>query len=106
MYISPWPGITPRDLFRSRAACELPYPLNAPHRLGFCVARNGIYHLFRALDFKSSDVVLVPDYHSGNEVSAMLAAGATIVYYPIRRTLEPDLDALSRLARRLKPRVI
>ncbi len=106
MYISPWPGITPRDLFRAPAPGDLPYPLNAANRLSFCVARSGIYHLFRALDLKPAEVVLVPDYHSGNEVSAILAAGATIVYYPIRRNLEPDLDALARLAHRLKPRVI
>jgi dTDP-4-amino-4,6-dideoxygalactose transaminase len=70
------------------------------------VARSGIYHLFRALEFKKGEIVLVPDYHSGNEVSAIRAAGATIVYYPILRNLEPDLDALSRLAAKLNPRVI
>jgi dTDP-4-amino-4,6-dideoxygalactose transaminase len=69
------------------------------------VARSGIYHLFRALQFQKEDIVLVPDYHSGNEVSAIRAAGATIVYYPILRNLEPDRDALSRLAK-LNPRVI
>jgi dTDP-4-amino-4,6-dideoxygalactose transaminase len=69
------------------------------------VARSGIYHLFRALRFKKGDIVLVPDYHSGNEVSAIRAAGASIVYYPILRNLEPDLDALTRLAR-LNPRAI
>lgn len=106
MYISPWPGITPRDLFQSHAQRALPYPMSAKNRLSFCVARSGIYHLFRALGLKSADTVLVPDYHSGNEVSAMLAADATIAYYPIRRNLEPDLDALSRLVRRLRPRVI
>jgi dTDP-4-amino-4,6-dideoxygalactose transaminase len=69
------------------------------------VARSGIYHLFRALHFKQGEIVLVPDYHSGNEVSAIRAAGASIVFYPILRNLEPDLEALSRLAR-LNPRVI
>jgi hypothetical protein len=42
--------------------------------LSFCVARSGIYHLFRALNLKPFDQVLVPDYHSGNEVAAMRAA--------------------------------
>jgi dTDP-4-amino-4,6-dideoxygalactose transaminase len=69
------------------------------------VARSGIYHLFRALHFKKGEIVLVPDYHSGNEVSAIRAAGASIVFYPILRNLEPDLEALSRLAK-LNPRVI
>jgi dTDP-4-amino-4,6-dideoxygalactose transaminase len=83
----------------------MPFPLNSANRLSFCVARSGIYHLFRALHFKQGETVLVPDYHSGNEVSAIRAAGASIVFYPILRNLEPDLEALSRLSR-LNPRVI
>jgi dTDP-4-amino-4,6-dideoxygalactose transaminase len=105
MYISSWPGLTPYEFLQPRAEGNLPYPLSAANRTSFCVARSGIYHLFRALNFKKEDIVLVPDYHSGNEVSAIQAAGATIVYYPILRNLEPDLDALTRLAR-LNPRVI
>jgi dTDP-4-amino-4,6-dideoxygalactose transaminase len=105
MYISSWPGLTPHEFLQRRSDERLPYPLSAANRLAFCVARSGIYHLFRALKFKKEDIVLVPDYHSGNEVSAIQAAGATIVYYPILRNLEPDLDVLSRLAK-LNPRVI
>jgi perosamine synthetase len=105
MYISPWPGITPSDILRRRRT-ELPYPLNATHRLSFCVARSGIFHLFRALHLQSSETVLMPDYHSGNEVSATLAAGANVIYYPVRRNLEPDLEALYRMARQTNPRVI
>src|SRR5262249_1912883 len=84
---------------------QAPYPLNEPNRFAFHVARSGIYHLFRALQFKPGETVLVPDYHSGTEVSAMRAAGASIIYYPIRRNLEPDVDALRRLAAK-NPRVI
>jgi dTDP-4-amino-4,6-dideoxygalactose transaminase len=105
MYISSWPGLTPYELLQPYSEGSLPYPLNDANRLSFCVARSGIYHLFRALDFQKDDIVLVPDYHSGNEVSAIQAAGATIVFYPILRNLEPDLDALARLAK-LNPRVI
>ncbi len=105
MYVSSWPGLTLRELRPSRVEGKLPFPLNSENRLDFCVARSGIYHLFRALRFKKGEVVLVPDYHSGNEVSAIRAAGATIVYYPILRNLEPDLEALARLAK-LSPRVI
>jgi len=83
----------------------MPYPLNTAHALSFYVARSGIYHLFRALGFNQGDIVLVPDYHSGNEVAAIRAAGTSIVYYPIRRNLEPDMDQLASLAR-LKPRAV
>lgn len=105
MYVSSWPGLTLRELFPSSSERRLPYPLNTRNRLSFCAARSGIYHLFRALQFKKGEIVLVPDYHSGNEVSAIRAAGATIVYYPILRNLEPDMEALAGLAK-LNPRVI
>src|SRR5712671_1645776 len=106
MYVSAWPGLSLRDLFPSRSATGLPYPLNAGRRTSFCVARSGIYHLFRALRLQPRDVVLVPDYYSGNEVAAMNAAGATLVFYPVLRNLEPDLEVLTRLAKNLSPRVI
>ena len=105
MYVSSWPGLTLRDFCQTRSGRSSPFPLNSPHQLFFCVARSGIYHLFRALRFQKGETVLVPDYHSGNEVSAIRAAGASIVYYPILRNLEPDLDALSRLAK-TNPRAI
>jgi dTDP-4-amino-4,6-dideoxygalactose transaminase len=106
MYVSAWPGLTLRDVFPSRAAACLPYPLSAERRTSFCVARSGIYHLFRALRLKPQDVVLVPDYYSGNEVAAIRAAGVTVTFYPVLRTLEPDLESLVRLVKRLSPRAI
>src|ERR1039458_9432838 len=105
MYISSWPGLTPHEFLQRHSDEDLPYPLNAANRLSFCVARSGIYHLFRALKFKKEDIVLVPDYHSGNEVSAIQAAGAPIVHYPILRSREPALVPLARVAK-LHPRVI
>jgi dTDP-4-amino-4,6-dideoxygalactose transaminase len=106
MYVSSWPGLTFSNVLTSRAAASLPYPLNAPRRNAFCVARSGIYHLVRALKLRPEDTVLAPDYYSGNEVGAMQAAGAKLVHYPIRRNFEPDLAELERLVRVLKPRVV
>ena len=74
MYVSSWPGLTLREVCHPRSGRNLPFPLNSENRLSFCVARSGIYHLFRALRFKKGDIVLVPDYYSGNEVSAIRAA--------------------------------
>ena len=74
MYVSTWPGLTLRVFRPSHSKPVLPFPLNSEHKLAFCVARSGIYHLFRALHFKKGEIVLVPDYHSGNEVSATSAA--------------------------------
>jgi dTDP-4-amino-4,6-dideoxygalactose transaminase len=100
MYASAWPGLSPAQLLRPPSVEPLPFPWSAPRHASFYRARNAIYHLFRGLGFGPADEVLVPAYHSGNEVRAIRAAGASIRYYPIDRSLEPDLRALSRLCTR------
>src|SRR5687767_7496562 len=99
MYVSGWPSLSPGYFFQTKSPEQKPFPLSAANRHYFYVARNGIYHLFRALNFKKGETVLVPDYHSGNEVWAIRAAGASVVYYHIKRNLEPDLDELEQLCR-------
>jgi dTDP-4-amino-4,6-dideoxygalactose transaminase len=104
MYIPSWPGLALRDFVSPPSRpC---FPFSAPHQLHCYLARNGIYHLFRALRPGAGETVLVPDYHSGNEVSAMLATGASLAYYPIRRDFQPDLEALFGLVQRLSVRAI
>ena len=97
MYIPSWPCLTSSQIHFGENLRPLPFPLEAAGRKHFYVARNGIYHLFRALGFASRETVLVPDYHSGNETSAMRAAGVNIRFYPIRRDLQPNLEALEQL---------
>jgi selenocysteine lyase/cysteine desulfurase len=99
MYVSAWPGLSPRDLLWPKATGGLPYPLTVARKTYFYRARNAIYHLGRALGLGPGDGVLVPDYHSGNETAALRATGATLTYYPIRRDLTPDFDALMKLYR-------
>ena len=99
MYVSTWQGLDPTLFFRPGSTAELPFPLNAPHRVFFYRARNAIYHLLRSLRFAPGETVLVPAYHHGNEVRAIRAAGVSVRFYPITRTLEPDLDALRKMCR-------
>ncbi|MBI4609205.1 MAG: DegT/DnrJ/EryC1/StrS family aminotransferase [Candidatus Rokubacteria bacterium] len=103
MYVPAWPGLDPAYLVRWRTAEHAPFPLNAPKRAYFYRARNAIYHLFRALGGQNGKTVLVPDYHSGNEVWAIRAAGAAIRYYRVGRNLEPDLEYLRRVCRSADP---
>ena len=99
MYVPSWPGLNPRLLFRAGPAREPLFPLNAPHRTYAYVARSLIYHLFRTLSMGNGSTVLVPDYHHGNEIRAIRAAGATLRFYRIGRDLEPDLEQLESLCR-------
>jgi perosamine synthetase len=96
-FVPAWPVLNPLDFVRPGLQRQLPFPLCAPGRASFYVARNAIYHLFRALRFGPGESVLVPDYHSGNEVWAIRAAGAALRYYAVDRNLEPDLDQIRRL---------
>ena len=74
-------------------------PLDRTNRAYFYRGRHAIYHLIRALHYGPEDVVLVPEYHSGNEVWAIRAAGARVRFYRVRRDLGPDLDQLEELGR-------
>jgi perosamine synthetase len=97
-YVSAWPELRLRDLVGGGELKPRPYPLSAAATVYSYVARNVIYHLFRALVRRGDEVVLVPSYHHGNEVRAVRAAGARMRFYPVGRDLAPDLDALERLA--------
>src|SRR2546428_1353736 len=99
MYLPAWPGLGLREVLAPRAAGPLPFPLRSPDSVRGFAARYLIYHLFRALGFGEGGTVLVPDYHHGNEVRAIRAAGASIVWYRIGRDLLPDLDELDALCR-------
>jgi dTDP-4-amino-4,6-dideoxygalactose transaminase len=98
-FVPGWPVLSPADFFHAKSKDNLPFPLDADRQSYFYLARSAIYHLFRVLNFKSDECVLAPNYHSGNEVSAIKATGTPIVYYSIDRNLQPDFDQLSLLAR-------
>ena len=61
MYIPSWSCLTSSQIHFGENLRPLPFPLEAASRKHFYVARNGIYHLFRALNFASQETVLVPD---------------------------------------------
>ncbi|HEY3303127.1 MAG TPA: aminotransferase class V-fold PLP-dependent enzyme [Candidatus Binatia bacterium] len=105
MYVPAWQLLSPRYFFRAARRCGRPFPLDAPNRTSFYVARSGIYHLIRALGFDRGATVLMPDYHSGVEVWAVRAAGARVEYYHVDRNMEPDLNEIEDLCRS-NPRAI
>lgn len=97
MHVPACHGLNPAIALKGPARGPRPFPIGDPGALMFYRARNAIYHLFHAL-LRPGDSVLVPDYHSGNEVMAIRAAGARLVYYSIDRRMQPDLDELNRLS--------
>src|SRR5262245_53437918 len=106
MYIPAWPSLNPAYFVKPAVREEVPFPVETTRATHFYVARNAIYHLMRSLKLESA-VVLAPDYHHGNEISAMKAAGVNIRYYPVQMNLAADLDAIARLCDAgLRPRAL
>lgn len=96
MYIPAWQGLTLRSFIARPSGQLLPFPFRAPHRTAFHTARSAIYHLFRKLVESGRRKVLAPDYHMGNELRAIRAAGAQVELYSIGRDGSPDLAELTR----------
>jgi dTDP-4-amino-4,6-dideoxygalactose transaminase len=61
------------------------------------MARHAIWNACQALGLKEGDVVLVPAYHHGSEIEALLKAGLHIKYYELNDMLEPDETELEKL---------
>jgi dTDP-4-amino-4,6-dideoxygalactose transaminase len=107
MYVPAHPGLSPADLVRPRREHQPWFPLDAPHQLRFYRARNAIYHLFATLSSTPSRLTVVaPDYHSGNEVMAIRAAGATIRFANVDRQMRLDPDQVADLCDRYRPGVL
>jgi dTDP-4-amino-4,6-dideoxygalactose transaminase len=106
MYVPTFQGLSAFDLLRPAAAESACFPFNAP-RLGFYRARNAIYYLFQALQSLTPRMsVLVPDYNSGNEVLALQAAGARLLYYQTDRHMQADIGDIERLCKTHDPDVL
>jgi dTDP-4-amino-4,6-dideoxygalactose transaminase len=83
------------------------FPFEAHDARYFYRARNAIYYLFLALVARRRTLtVLVPDYNSGNEVLAMRAAGASIVYCPVGRDMRMSPDEVERLCDLHRPDIL
>jgi dTDP-4-amino-4,6-dideoxygalactose transaminase len=107
VFVADWPPLNPFRLLAPGAHTPPPaFPFDAPHQTYAYVARNLIFHLFRALPLPPGATVLMPEYHSGVEVWAVRAAGLPVSFYPVNRRFEPDLDAVRRLARETPARVL
>ncbi len=92
----------PLDVYTRRPSRRLPFPLEEPRCRVFSLARQGLFLGIGALGLKPGDEVLVPAYHHGSEVEALVRAGITCRFYGAREHLEPDEEELEAL---LSPRV-
>ena len=106
MFVPVEHGLDPALMLSNHRASRAVFPMSVPDHMYFHRARNAIYHLFRSLKLGPGETVLVPDYHNGNEVQAIRAAGVAVRFYRIGRNLEVDLEHLTQLARTTRARVV
>jgi dTDP-4-amino-4,6-dideoxygalactose transaminase len=94
LFVPAFPTIGPEMLLQSRQS-EAHYPLSAPGAQYFFFARNAIWHTVKMLGLDRGEV-LVPSYHHGVEIEALIDAGAQVKFYRIGEKLEVDLLDVER----------
>jgi dTDP-4-amino-4,6-dideoxygalactose transaminase len=91
-----WPTLPPDAWIRDRHA-PLPFPLDHKGWRLFARGRHALWHGVRALGLGPGDAVLVPAYHHGSEVEALLRVGLECRFYGTDERLEPHEEELERL---------
>ncbi|HME92436.1 MAG TPA: DegT/DnrJ/EryC1/StrS family aminotransferase [Myxococcaceae bacterium] len=92
-FIPALPTLWPRMLLAGRK--PLPFPFSAPqvHYSYFC--RNSVWLATRMLGLAGYEV-LVPAYHHGVEIEALIEAGATLRFYRVGARWNVDLEDIDR----------
>lgn len=99
-YFPPLPTLWPSMLLGgSHPGLSLP-PFNAPAARYFYFCRNAIWLTVKLLRLEGAEV-LVPAYHHGVEVEALVDAGAKPVFYRVGSRWDVDLEDVRR---RITPR--
>ena len=91
-----WPPLPPGAYLRRRTGPS-PFPLGDARSRLFGWGRQALLAGIRALGLGPGDEALVPAYHHGSEVEALLRAGVTCRFYEGTDALEPDEAELERL---------
>src|ERR1700688_2095159 len=94
VFVPAFPTIGPEMLLQRRQSKKT-YPLNAPNARYFFFARNAIWHTAKILGLDRGEV-LVPSYHHGVEVEALMDAGAQVKFYRIGDRFEVDILDVER----------
>jgi dTDP-4-amino-4,6-dideoxygalactose transaminase len=105
MFIPAFPGLSAFDVARPARARR--FPFDAPQAQTFYRARSAIYHLFLHLRARGRAAsVLMPDYHSGNELLAVRAAGVRVHFCPVNGGMQLDPAEVERQCDLHRPDVL
>jgi dTDP-4-amino-4,6-dideoxygalactose transaminase len=99
IFVPAFPTIGPEVLLRRRQS-EAHHPFSDPGVHYFFFARNAIWHTVKMLGLDRGEV-LVPSYHHGVEIEALIDAGAQVKFYRVGEKFEVDLlDVESKISPR------
>lgn len=96
-YIPALPTLWPELLSPLAADRSPPFPFGAPRVTPFYFARNAVFHAVRLLGLAGREV-LVPAYHHGVEIAALVAAGAIPRFVRVDGRMRLDLEDLEASA--------
>jgi len=91
-----WPPLPP-SIYAGRRRGAPPFPL-ADRRCGlYSLGRHALFQGVRGAGLSAGDEILVPAYHHGSEVEALVRAGLTCRFYAGNAGLAPDAEELDAL---------
>ncbi|MBI5742128.1 MAG: DegT/DnrJ/EryC1/StrS aminotransferase family protein [Nitrospirae bacterium] len=92
--ISSFPNINPLNYIRNREASD---PILSQKRFFlYASGRAALYYAMKATCLPQNSRVLVPSFHCGVEVEAVMRAGYQVDFYNIRKDLGVDFNDLDR----------
>jgi selenocysteine lyase/cysteine desulfurase len=91
-----WPPLPP-GVYLRRPADVLPFPLDRENGRIVAWGRHAVWHGVRTLNLRPGDEVLMPAYHHGSEVQAVVESGLVPRFYDSDDRLQPRQDELDSL---------
>jgi len=96
IFVPAFPTIRPeRLLWPGDGALLGHYPFSAPTARYYYFARNAIWRAVKLLGLEGGEV-LVPAYHHGVEIEALIDAGARVRFYRVGQGCQVDPDEIAR----------
>lgn len=94
MFVPAFPTIWPEMLLQKEKAKKY-YPFCSPNVRYFYFARNAVWHTVKLLKLDQGEI-LVPAYHHGVEIEAIIDAGAKVKFYRITDNWDIDLEDVEK----------
>jgi perosamine synthetase len=93
-YVPALPTLWPSMLLQGARSAQA-FPFDSPQVRWFYFARNAVWMAVKVLGLEGKEV-LVPAYHHGVEIEALIDAGAKVKFFRVDEKMRPDLADVER----------